>query len=82
MTLYFDFEEQRRTAEVTWPEHTGSIQVVLTDKELIKKLPEDLIFDINKRNKISFIEENPDNKRLIRLQKVISRKLQEFANQL
>lgn len=82
MTLYFDFEGQRRTAEVTWPENSGNIEVTLTDKELLKKLPADLIFDMNRRNKVSFIEENPDYKRLIQLQKIISRRLQEFANQL
>lgn len=82
MTIYFDFEEQRRMAEVTWPENEGSIQVTLTDDELIKKLPADLIYDINGRRKVTFIEENPDNKRLIRLQKVIGRKLQEFVNKL
>lgn len=82
MTLYFDFEEQRRMAEVTWPENAGSIYVVITDEELIQKLPADLIYDINGRRKVTFIEENPDNKRLIRLQKAIGRKLQEFANRL
>lgn len=82
MTLYFDFEDQRRTAEVTWPENAGSIHVILTDKGLAKKLPADLIFDINRKNIVSFIEENPDNTRLIQLQKIISRRLQEFANQL
>ncbi len=82
MTLYFDFEEQRRTANVMWPEDTGSIEVTLADQELIKKLPSDLIFDINTRNKISYIIENPDHKRLIQLQKIIGKRLQEFANQL
>lgn len=82
MTIYFDFEEQRRMAEVTWPENEGTIQVTITDNELTKKLPADLIYDLNARRKITFIEENPDNKRLIRLQKVIGRKLQEFANKI
>ncbi len=82
MILYFDFEDKRRTAEVTWPDHTGSIQVTLTDKELTEKLPFDLLFDMNRKNKVSFIEENPEHKRLIQLQKIISRRLQEFANQL
>lgn len=82
MTLYFDFEERRRMAEVTWPQHSGSIHVELTDKELLQNLPPDLIFNINNRNKVSFVEESPDNKRLIQLQKAISRRLQELANQL
>ncbi len=82
MTLYFNFEEQRRTAEVIWPENAGSIHVTLTDKELIKKLPPDLIFDINRRNKVSFTEEDPHHKRLIQLQTIIGRRLQELANQL
>lgn len=82
MTLYFDFEDQRRTADVIWPENDGSIQVTLADRELIRKLPSDLIFDLNKRNKISYLVENPDHKRLIQLQKIVSKRLQEFANQL
>jgi hypothetical protein len=82
MTLYFDFEEQRRTAEVIWPESSGTIHVNLLDVELLKKLPSDLIFDMNRRNKISFIEENPDNKRLVQLQRIIGRRLQELANKL
>jgi len=82
MILYFEFEGQRRKAEVQWPQNAASITVQLTDAELAKKLPVDLIFDINERNKISYTIENPDNKRLVQLQKVISKRLQEFANQL
>ncbi len=82
MTLYFDFEDKRRTAEVTWPQGSGTIQVTLRDKELLKKLPADIIFDLNKRNKVSFIEESPDNERLIQLQEAINKKLQELVNQL
>jgi hypothetical protein len=82
MTIYFDFDERRRTAEVSWPENARSINVTLTDKELLKKFPADLIFDLRSKNKISFIEENPDHKKLIQLQKAIGRKLQELANQL
>lgn len=82
--IYFEFEEERRKAEVSWPGNTGggSISVELSDSELAKKLPSDFIFDINKRNKVSYTIENPDNKRLVQLQKVICRRLQEFANQL
>lgn len=69
MTLYFEFEEQRRKAEVNWPHDKGSINVELTDPELAKKLPADLIFDINGRNRVSYTIENQDNKRLIQLQK-------------
>ena len=82
MILYFEFEEQRRKAEVQWPRGTGTINVALTDYELTAKLPVDLIFDINKRNRISYTIENPDNKRLNQLQKIICKRLQEFANQL
>lgn len=82
MTLYFDFEEQRRTAEVAWPETRGSIHVNVTDTELSKRFPSDLIFDINQRNKVTFIEESADNKKLVQLQKAIGKRLQELANQL
>lgn len=82
MILYFEFEGQRRKAEVQWPQNAGSINVQLTDAELAKKLPADMIFDMSERNKIFYTIENPDNKRLVQLQKVISKRLQEFANQL
>ena len=82
MTLYFEFEEQRRKAEVNWPRHKGNIDVQLTDDELTKRLPTDLIFDINGKNRVTYTIENPDNKRLIQLQKIICKRLQEFANQL
>lgn len=82
MILYFEFEGQRRKAEVQWPQNAGNINVQLTDAELAKKLPVDLIFDMNDRNKISYTIENPDNKKLVQLQGVISKRLQEFANQL
>ncbi len=67
MLLYFEFEEKRRKAEVNWPRDKGSISVELTDSELVRKLPSDLIFDINGRNKVSYTIENPDNKRLLQL---------------
>lgn len=82
MILYFEFEEQRRKAEVQWPRDAGTINVQLTDSELAAKLPADFIYDINKRNKVSYTIENPDNKRLQQLQKIICKRLQEFANQL
>ncbi len=82
MTLYFEFEEQRRKAEVKWPDDRGSINVQLTDYELTQKFPVDLIFDINGRNKVSYTIENPDNKRLTQLQKIICKRLQEFTNRL
>jgi len=81
MTLYFEFEDRRRKAEVSWPSGKGSINVQLTDKELATKLPGDFIFDLNARHKVSYTVENPDNKRLVQLQNVISKRLQEFANQ-
>lgn len=82
MILYFEFEDQRRKAEVNWPKESGSIHVLITDQELAKKLPTDLIFDINRKNKVSYVVENPDHKRLLQLQKTIGKRLQEFANQL
>ena len=82
MTLYFEFEEQRRKAEVNWRHDRGSIDVQITDYELIEKFPVDLIFEVNGRNKVSYTVENPDNKKLVQLQKIICKRLQEFANQL
>ncbi len=82
MIIYYDFEGRRMNAEVDWPNHSGSIQVQLTDKRLLKDLPADLLFDINRINKITYTIENPANKRLTELQKVLSKRLQEFANQM
>ena len=80
MILYFEFEEQRRKAEVQWPRNAATINVEVTDYELAAKLPVDLIFDINKKNKVTYTIESPDNKRLNQLQKIICKRLQEFAN--
>ena len=79
MILYYDFEGKRMNAEVYWPKST--IQVQLTDIRLTRDFPEDLLFDINRINKISYMVENPANRRLTELQKVLSKRLQEFANQ-
>ena len=81
MTLYYDFEGKRMNAEVYWPKNASTIQVQLTDNRLTKDLPDDLLFDINRINKISYMVENPANRRLTELQKVLAKRLQEFANQ-
>lgn len=81
MTLYYDFEGKRMNAEVYWPKNASTIQVQLTDNRLTRDLPDDLLFDINRINKISYMVENPANRRLTELQKVLAKRLQEFANQ-
>ena len=81
MTLYYDFEGKRMNAEVYWPKNASTIQVQLTDNRLTWDLPDDLLFDINRINKISYMVENPANRRLTELQKVLAKRLQEFANQ-
>lgn len=80
MLLYFEFEERRVKAEVTWPKNKGTITVHLTDKNLTDQFPPDLLFDIAPANKVSYTIEDRDDKRLIELQNVISRRLQEFVN--
>ena len=80
MIFYYDFEGRRMNAEVSWTKNSDTISVLLTDKRLTKDLPADLIFD-KRGNRITYIIENPDNKRLAELQKVIGKRLQEFANQ-
>ena len=81
MTLYYDFEGKRMNAEVYWPKNASTIQVQLTDNRLTRDLPDDLLFDINRINKISYMVENPGNRILTELQKVLAKRLQEFANQ-
>lgn len=79
MLLYFEFEEKRRKAEVTWPKTDENVIVHITDSELAKDLPTDLYFEIRPRNKVAFIIENPHHKRLLELQEVIKRRLQEVV---
>lgn len=80
MRLYFEFEEKRRQAEVHWPKDEESIIVHIKDKELLNKLPEDLYFEVGTGNKVTFITEDSSNDRLVELQNVLRRRLQEFVN--
>ena len=80
MNLYFEFEERRLTASVDWPEDRDTIVVQLNDPKIARELPTDLFFEIERGNKVTFVIEDKDNKRLIELQRVIARRLQEFAN--
>ncbi|MDB5245881.1 MAG: hypothetical protein JWQ40_275 [Segetibacter sp.] len=77
MILYFEFEEKRRKAEVTWPRNDENIIVHITDPDIAKDLPTDLFFEIEKGYNVTYTIENPDNKRLLDLQTVIRRRLQE-----
>lgn len=79
MILYFEFEGRRVNAEVTWPKDGDPIEVRVTDKKITKDLPPDLYFDVRPGNKVSYIVEDPQNKRLVELQDVLSRRLQEFV---
>ncbi len=79
MLLYFEFEEKRRKAEVTWPKNDENIVVHIIDPELITDLPPDLYYEIEDGNKVNFTIENPDDERLLELQNVIKRRLQEFV---
>lgn len=80
MMLYFEFEEKRRKADVTWPKNEGNIIVHITDNELTKDLPADLYFEVTRGNKVDFIIEDSGNDRLLALQNVLSRRLQELVN--
>ncbi len=80
MLLYLEFEERRLKAEVTWPKNGGTITVHITDRELVNELPPDLLFDIEPGNKVAYTIEDSNDKRLIELQNVISRRLQELVN--
>ncbi len=80
MLIYYDFEGKRMHATVTWMENEGTIEVQLTDKRL-RNFPGDLLFDISRTNKVTYVDEDPHNKRLCNLQMVVGRRLQEFANQ-
>lgn len=80
MLLYFEFEDKRRKADVVWPKNEGNIVVHVADKELAKNLPTDLYFEVDVSNKVVFTIEDPANKRLLELQSVLGRRLQELVN--
>ena len=80
MILYYDFEGKRMHAEVDWPTAAGTITVQLTDKRL-KNFPGDLLFDVNRYNKVSYMVENASDRRLTNLQMVLWKRLQEVASQ-
>jgi hypothetical protein len=79
MLLYFEFEGQRHKANVSWPKNDDNITVHLTDKELVSDFPADLLYTVNESKKVEFEIEDPANERLLDLQTVIKRRLQEFA---
>jgi len=79
MLLYFEYEEKRRKAEVVWPKNDGNIVVHLMDKDLAGQVPTDLYFEIERGNKVVFTAEDVTNKRLLELQTVVSRRLQELV---
>lgn len=65
-----------------WPKGDDTIVVNLTDKRLANEMPADLFFEIGDRRQIEFTIEDRHNKRLIELQDVIARRLQEFVNKM
>jgi len=79
MLLYFEYEEKRRKADVLWPKNDGNIVVHLSDKDLAKEFPTDLYFEIEQGNKVVYTAEDASNMRLLELQNIISRKLQELV---
>ncbi len=80
MVLYFEFEDRRVMADVQWADDEAPIAVHLTDPQLKRELPTDLLFEIGTGRKVVFTIESPDNERLVELQSIISRRLQEFVN--
>ena len=80
MLLYFEFEEKRRKADVIWPKNNGDVLVHINDKELARDLPTDLNYEIRESNKVVFTIEDPANERLLELQNVLGRRLQELVN--
>ncbi|HEX8462740.1 MAG TPA: hypothetical protein VF623_14990 [Segetibacter sp.] len=80
MLLYFEFEEKRRKADVTWPKKGRDIVVHITDNEIAKQLPTDLYYEMEDDNKIVFTVEDPANKRLVELQTTIKKRLQDISS--
>ena len=80
MLLYFEFEDKRRRAEVDWPKNDENIVVHLLEKELVREFPGDLLYTVDDSNRVNFEIEDLDNERLLDLQNVIKRRLQEFTS--
>ncbi|WP_207493233.1 hypothetical protein [Aridibaculum aurantiacum] len=79
MILYFEFEDRRVKANVDWPKSDEPIAVHLTDAAMVREFPTDLFFDVEAPRKVVFTIEDKDNERLIELQSVLARRLQEFV---
>lgn len=82
MLIYFDFEGIRMNADVDWPEDATSITVNLTDPRLVREFPPDLLYDLNNGTRVTYYAENPRNRRLVELQKVIAKRLQEITGSM
>lgn len=82
MTFYYDFENRRWHASVYWPKDATSLNVELTDTQITRYFPSDLIFEVRNYNIVTYIVEDKANKRLCELQKAICKRLQEYANQM
>jgi hypothetical protein len=79
MLLYFEYEEKRRKADVVWPKTDGNIAVHIADSDLAREFPTDLSFELERGNKVVFTAEDASNKRLLELQNIIGRRLQELV---
>ncbi len=80
MLLYFEFEDRKLNAEVNWPKNeNGTVTVQINDSRLAREMPTDLVFELKNGNKISYTLESAHNKRLIELQRVLGKRLQEVA---
>jgi TonB family protein len=55
MILYFEFEDRKVTANVTWPKNDDPIVVNLTDKRMAREFPTDLYFEVGVANNVEFI---------------------------
>jgi hypothetical protein len=79
MILYFEYDNRRVKANVDWPKDDEPISVHLTDAAMVREFPTDLFFDVEEGRKVVFVIEDKDNERLLELQSVIARRLQEFV---
>lgn len=79
MILYFEYDNRRVKANVDWPKNDEPIAVHITDPAMVREFPTDLFFDVGDGRKVVFTIEDKDNKRLLELQSVLARRLQEFV---
>lgn len=80
MLIYFEFLDKRRKAHLTWSRSEEKMIVHLAETQLTSIFPEDLFFTIDASEKVNFEAEDIKNLKLLELQNVLRKRLQEIVS--